>query len=66
MRVVVNDEHREVPEPATVEDLIKHLGLAGQACAVEVNKRLVPKREHGATGLKDEDRVEIVTLVGGG
>jgi thiamine biosynthesis protein ThiS len=31
-----------------------------------VNKGLVPKREHDGRRLEDGDRVELVTLVGGG
>jgi thiamine biosynthesis protein ThiS len=40
--------------------------LGGAACAVEVNRQLVPKKQHESQELKDGDSVEIVTLVGGG
>lgn len=66
MTVVVNDEERALPEGASVADLVRVLGLEQAACAVEVNRRLVPKAEHLRSGLKDGDRVEVVTLVGGG
>ena len=54
-----------MPEGATVADLVREMA-AHAAAAAEVNKRLVPKREHGARRLEEGDRVEIVTLVGGG
>ena len=66
MQVTVNDETRELPDGATIAELIERLGLSGQACAVEVNKNLVPKRRHADTVLAENDRLEIVTLVGGG
>lgn len=66
MTVVVNDEARALPEGSSVADLVRKLGLERAACAVEVNRRLVPKAEHPLSGLKDGDRVEVVTLVGGG
>ena len=66
MRIVVNGEERQLHDRPTVADLVQSLGLAGAPCAVEVNKRLVPKREHASTALAENDRVEIVTLVGGG
>lgn len=66
MKVTVNDDMIDVPERASVRDLLAQLDLDGKPCAVEVNRRLVPKREHESTGLADGDRIEIVTLVGGG
>ncbi len=66
MEIVVNGERQVLPEGASVEELIRRLGLERQACAVEVNKELVPKKRHADRGLNAGDRVEIVTLVGGG
>ena len=32
----------------------------------EVNKRIVPRKRHESTQLNEGDKVELVTLVGGG
>ena len=61
----VNGESKKT-DATTVEDLLKELGLAGQAVAVEVNQSVVPKKQHGESPLNDGDTVELVTLVGGG
>lgn len=66
MLVTINGESREVASNTTVAALLTDLGLASAACAVEVNKELVPKRAHPDRPLADGDRIEIVTLVGGG
>jgi sulfur carrier protein len=66
MTIVVNGLNRDVPAGATVADLVRILGLEKAACAVEVNKSLVPKSKHPQQGLSDGDVVEVVTLVGGG
>ncbi len=66
MKVVVNGQEREVPAGTTVRALIERMGLGNQACAAEVNLALVPRREHEARTLQDGDRVELVSLVGGG
>ncbi|MBL8761438.1 MAG: sulfur carrier protein ThiS [Phycisphaerae bacterium] len=66
MKIVVNGESREVAEGTSVEALVAELGLAKAACAAEVNKRLVPKRERANVALREGDVVEVVTLVGGG
>lgn len=64
--IAVNGEQREVPSGQTVAELLGALGLGQAPCAVEVNAALVPKRRHTEQALKDGDKVEIVTLVGGG
>lgn len=66
MNVVVNGETRPLPEGASVSELVKALGLERAACAVEVNRKLVPKPKHEEHRLADGDSVEVVTLVGGG
>jgi sulfur carrier protein len=66
LKLTVNGEPHEAPEGSTVRQLVERLGLAGRAVAVEVNKRLVPKREHETHQLQDGNAVEVVTLVGGG
>ncbi|MFT3685143.1 MAG: sulfur carrier protein ThiS [Phycisphaerales bacterium] len=66
MTVTVNGEKRSIPDGATVASLLTELGLSALPAAVEVNKRLVPKRQHGERSLAEGDVVEVVTLVGGG
>ncbi len=66
MQIVVNDEQRDVPDRATVAQLIDILGLGGKFLAIECNRRLVPHADHAETVLEPGDRLEIVTLVGGG
>ncbi len=66
MTVTVNGEPRSVPEGTTVAGLVELLGLGQRACAVEVDRCLVPRKSHADRQLNDGANVEIVTLVGGG
>lgn len=66
MRCVVNGEAQELPDAASVAELLRLRGLDRSPCAVEVNGALAPRREHRERTLAEGDRVEIVTLVGGG
>lgn len=66
MKIVVNGQAREVPEGTSVESLVAELGLSNAACAAEVNKKLVAKRERASVTLREGDVIEVVTLVGGG
>ena len=66
MRIELNGQPKDLTGATTVAALLASLGLDRTACAVEVNARLVRKSEHPTHALADGDRVEVVTLVGGG
>lgn len=66
MQVIVNGKPQDVPEGLTVRELIERVGLAESACAAEVNRELVPRRDQAEHRLHAGDHVELVTLVGGG
>lgn len=66
IQISVNGEPKSLESPTTLRALIEQLGLGQAAVAAEVNKTLVPRRDHDATTLADGDTVELVTLVGGG
>ena len=62
----VNGEPRELPSGTSVAALVQVLGLRPEQVAVERNERLVPRAARAEVVLTDGDRVELVTLVGGG
>ncbi|MHC4976051.1 MAG: sulfur carrier protein ThiS [Planctomycetota bacterium] len=66
MQVTVNDSVLSLPDDATLESMLRLRGLDKRPCAVEINKTLVPKRDHASCTLREGDSIEIVTLVGGG
>ena len=66
MQILVNDQPYETAESCTVAMLLEQLGLTGKPVAVEVNLELVPRQRHAEHVLVGSDRLEIVTLVGGG
>ncbi len=66
MDIVVNGETRTIREGATVLSLLAELSLPESRVAVERNREIVRKAEFAGTALRDGDRVEIVTFVGGG
>ncbi|MCA9238247.1 MAG: sulfur carrier protein ThiS [Planctomycetales bacterium] len=66
MTIQLNGQPLEIADDATVADLLTVLGLDPRQCAVERNLELAPRTAHAKTQLAPGDRVEIVTLVGGG
>jgi len=66
VQVTLNGRAREVPDGLTIRGLLEHVGLAEGPVAVEVNRAIVPRREHGTHTLAGDDVIEVVHLVGGG
>ena len=66
MEISVNGTRHELPDGANVNDALDVLGIAIKGIAVERNLEIVPKAQYASTVLQEGDRLEIVTLVGGG
>jgi thiamine biosynthesis protein ThiS len=66
VQIYANDAPHDLAEGTTVAQLLALLELADKPVAVELNRRVVPKARHGEQVLAAGDRLEIVTLVGGG
>jgi thiazole synthase len=64
--LTINGEEQTLPAPLTVAELLERLGHDRRRVAVEVNREIVPAARHAERRLAANDRVEIVTLVGGG
>jgi len=66
MHVTINGSQQQLPERCSVAQALAALRPGGQPCAVEVNGALVRHRDREGVLLQPGDRIEIVTLVGGG
>jgi thiamine biosynthesis protein ThiS len=66
VQILVNGEGREVPAGTTVAALLALLGVDRTQVAVERNRDVVPKKAYEQTALAEGDRLEVVTIVGGG
>jgi len=64
--VTVNGETMEVSDQLTIADLLRQAGVPANYLAVEVNDEVVPRALHGSQRIAAGDRIEVVTLVGGG
>ncbi|AQQ09321.1 Thiamine biosynthesis protein ThiS [Sedimentisphaera cyanobacteriorum] len=52
--------------PATVKELIDHLGIDSAAVVAEVDGEIVEKRNFENTKIKDSQKIELIRFVGGG
>ncbi len=65
MKIILNGEARDI-SAANIADLIAELGLETRMLAVERNLEVVSKSTYADTKLQENDRIEIVHMIGGG
>ncbi len=66
MRVIVNDEERQIPDGTTVAQFLELEGEPAGHVFVEVNGEHLPQRRHAERVLAEGDRVEIIHPASGG
>ena len=66
IHITVNDQPHQVSPGTTVAGLLPQLGINTPAIAVEINHQLCPRDQLSTKTLNEGDRLEVVTLVGGG
>ncbi len=66
MNISINGTPHELAGPGTVENLLNSLEIVPEHVAIMVNDRIIPKAERSGSELKEGDRVEILTFMGGG
>jgi sulfur carrier protein len=66
MRILVNGQSMEMGDGASVEDLLRQLGVRREYLAVALNREVTARSRYATTILHDGDRVEIVHPMAGG
>lgn len=64
--VQINGVNKEQYDGKTVEEMIAEEGYEKSRIAIEINEEIIPKTKYGEVILRDADRVEVVSFVGGG
>ena len=66
MEILLNGQTLRLQAPVSLAELLEQQGYALRRVAVEVNRSIVPKSQHGLHMLREGDKVEIVHALGGG
>ena len=66
MHIIVNGHGQELSGQGGLLGLLSELGVVSERVAVMVNDVIIPKTRRHETVLREGDRVEILTFVGGG
>ena len=64
--ITVNGKQIQLTSEMSVADYLEQNNYQINRIAVEMNEEIPPKYSYSETMLKDGDRLEVVTFVGGG
>ena len=68
MKIRVNGEEKQIQTNASISlnETVKLLGYSSNTIVVELNKLIINSEEWENEYIKDGDKLEIVSIVGGG
>jgi len=66
MYIVLNGKKFSIKEKDTITTLLKKIDVKSSKVAIEVNKNVIPKEKYRYFKFKNNDKVEVVTFIGGG
>lgn len=64
--IKINGEGKSVPQNTSILKLLELFNLNKERVVIELNRNILFKSHFKNTILKEDDKVEIVTFVGGG
>lgn len=64
--IQVNGESRGIGDGHTVAALLRELDIRADRVAVELNLEILDRKDFETRGLREGDRVEILSFIGGG
>ena len=67
MKLIINGQEEATANHLSIMDLLKAKEIANPTTvAVELNNRIVRRKDYEATKLSESDRVELLYFMGGG
>lgn len=66
MNILLNNMPEKLFEGSTIKKLLENKNIKNKYYAVEINRKIIPKSDHETYVIKDGDKIEIITAIGGG
>ena len=66
MNILLNNKSETLFDGTTIQKLLEDKNIKDKYFAVGINKKIIPKSLHCRHIIKDGDRIEIITAIGGG
>lgn len=64
--MTINGVEKEFSANISLAELLGREGFKADRIAVELNEEIVPKAAYDTTLLSEDDKIEVVSFVGGG
>ncbi len=66
MNILLNNKPETLFDGLTIKKLLEHKNIKNKYFAEEINRKIIPKSAHDSHIIKDGDKIEIITAIGGG
>ena len=66
MNILLNNKPEKIFDGSTVKKLLENKNIKNKYYAVEINRKIIPKSDHETYIIKEGDKIEIITAIGGG
>lgn len=66
MKIILNGEGKIISGGKNILQLLEEFKLIPAMVAVEINGRIVKRENYGSTEINNEDKIEVVRMMGGG
>lgn len=64
--IIANGQPRPLKDGSSIADLLRTLTISPARVVAQMNGEIIPREAFATTVLHEGDRLELVTLVGGG
>ena len=66
MNIFINGKVSEVKKNINIQDILRMNNIRDENIVVEINRTIISKMYWDDTRIKENDKIEIITAVGGG
>ncbi len=66
MKIIINGKTKEIPYEINIVELLENFSLPKERIAIEINKKVVRKKDWENIKVADADQIEVIHFVGGG
>ena len=66
MNIFINGKVSEVKKNINIQDILRMNNISDENIVVEINKTVISKKYWDDTRIEENDKIEIITAVGGG